>query len=386
MPVLLATLVAAASDPPVVPPICSNHSDLSTYPTPDGKCTSTIATVAEWERRRDDILVGVQAMMGSLPPQHAYPPLDLRIESTRTTSLYARHEISYVAERDDQLRATGLLFVPTAAPGGGRKFPTALALHPTSPDGARWSETRHPPLDYAVELASRGYVVIAPDYPEMGRQAAFNCTKLEVAGGHPSCSIKGVIIHARAIDVLEGLPYADTSKLVAIGHSLGGHNAIFIGLFDERVKVIVSSCGWTPWSYYTSHMPLNASWAQPKYMPRIASIYGGDPKRIPTDFYEMVAALAPRPFFSNSPYTDFNFNVSGVWTALPQLHPVWARYAAAANESAGDESRGRLHVTFPAGGCAIHTFASSSGSAECGHDFPDGTRLAAYEFIERQLK
>ena len=63
--ILLATLG-------VVPPVCTNHSDLSTYPTPDGKCASAIATVADWEQRRDDILVGVQAMMGSLPPQHAF--------------------------------------------------------------------------------------------------------------------------------------------------------------------------------------------------------------------------------------------------------------------------------------------------------------------------
>ena len=40
------------------------------------------------------------------------------------------------------------------------------------------------------------------------------------------------------------------------------------------------------------------------------------------DFHHVAAALAPRPFFSNSPYTDFNFNVSGVWAALPQLQYV----------------------------------------------------------------
>ena len=40
---------------------------------------------------------------------------------------------------------------------------------------------------------------------------------------------------------------------------------------------------------------------------------------IPFDFYELVAALAPRAFFSNSPYTDPNFNVSGVWAALYAL-------------------------------------------------------------------
>ena len=91
---LLAMVAAATTAPPIVPPVCSNHSDLSTCPTPDGKCSSAIATVADWERRRDDILVGVQAVMGSLPPQHAYPPLDVHLELTLATSLYTRYEIS----------------------------------------------------------------------------------------------------------------------------------------------------------------------------------------------------------------------------------------------------------------------------------------------------
>ena len=63
----------------------------------------------------------------------------------------------------------------------------------------------------------------------------------------------------RAIDVLETLPYADTSRLAVIGHSLGGHNAIFAALFDPRIKVIVSSSGWTPppfmWTAASYYLP-----------------------------------------------------------------------------------------------------------------------------------
>lgn len=118
-------------------------------------------------------------------------------------------------------------------------------------------------------------------------------------------------------------------------------------------------------------------------MPRVASRYGGECYRLPTDFTEMVAAIAPRPFFSNSPVTDFNYNVSGVYVATAALRPVWARYAAAspATTNAGDA----LHVVFPLGGCLLHTYDLPEVSHECGHDFPDGTRLAAYDFIERSL-
>ncbi len=34
-------------------------------------------------------------------------------------------------------------------------------------------------------------------------------------------------------------------RIGVIGHSLGGHNAIFTATFDERLKAVVTSCGFT---------------------------------------------------------------------------------------------------------------------------------------------
>ena len=106
--------------------------------------------------------------------------LDVQIQATVTTALYVRHSISFVAEPNDQMRATALLYVPTmatkwledrdtdsattdAAAAPAPSLPCILALQPTSPAGSAWSEVRLPPLNYAAELAGQGYVVIAPD-------------------------------------------------------------------------------------------------------------------------------------------------------------------------------------------------------------------------------
>ena len=40
--------------------------------------------------------------------------------------------------------------------------------------------------------------------------------------------------------------------------------------------------------------------------------YGLDLKKVPFDFPELIAALAPRGFFTNSPLHDANFDVEGV--------------------------------------------------------------------------
>jgi cephalosporin-C deacetylase-like acetyl esterase len=44
--------------------------------------------------------------------------------------------------------------------------------------------------------------------------------------------MKGIFNHMRAVDLLCSRPEVDPKRIGAIGHSLGGHNAMFVGLFD----------------------------------------------------------------------------------------------------------------------------------------------------------
>lgn len=81
------------------------------------------------------------------------------------------------------------------------------------------------------------------------------------------------------VDVLETLPYVSVGRLASIGHSLGGHNSIFAAVFDTRIKVVVASCGLTPWAFYAQKYPLNSTCSLPRYMPRIRSRFGGDTAR-----------------------------------------------------------------------------------------------------------
>ena len=334
-------------------PACTDHTDVSTFPGTNGRCDQRVRTQADWLARRADIVTGFTAAAGTLPTSRR-APLDMQVMSTIVLpSGVRRMNLTYVAEH---ATIPAFLYVPAAATAE-RPAPCVLASHPTSDEGKNYASVRAPPLNYAEELAERGYVVILPDYVGMGGLRSW-----DFAHSHwPSGTIAAVSNNMRAIDLLESLNYTDTDRLAAIGHSLGGHNSLFTGVLDTRIKIVVSSCGWTPWQYYiTASTPLNHTWANAKYMPRIASMFGGDPQRIPFDFYELVAAIAPRPFFSNSPYTDFNFNVSGVWETVPKVRPVWELFGAGSD----------LHVEYPAGGCM-----SERGSHDCGHDFPAGTRF-----------
>lgn len=309
------------------------------------------ATPAEWTWRRARILQNVQTVMGPLPGPERRVPLDVRIEEEESTPRYRRVKLSFAAEPGDRVPA--YLLLPHNTQG---KRPAALCLHQTIAigKGEPAGLGGRPTLHYAHELANRGYVCIVPDYPSFG-EYPYDFRK------HPeyvSGSMKAIWNNHRAIDLLETLPQVDTSRIVAIGHSLGGHNALFTAVFDQRIRAVISSCGFTGFhDYYGGKL---AGWTSDRYMPRIREVYGNDPNRVPFDFHELLAALAPRPVFVNAPLRDDNFDSSGVkrvMAAAAQVYRLW-------------NAQSRLHVEYP----------------DAAHDFPDSVRLAAYEWLDRSWK
>src|SRR5206468_2242020 len=122
-----------------------------------------------------------------------------------------------------------------------------------------------------------GYVVLCPDYPSFG-DYPYDFKKSHYASG----TMKGIFNHMRCVDLLQGREEVDPQRIGVIGHSLGGHNAMFVAVFDPRIKVIVASCGWTPFAdYYGGKI---AGWSSDRYMPRLREKYDLDIKRVPFDF------------------------------------------------------------------------------------------------------
>jgi pimeloyl-ACP methyl ester carboxylesterase len=212
----------------------------------------------------------------------------------------------------------------------------------------------------ARELAERGYVVLAPDYPSFGDQSAHDFDR----DGFESGTMLGIWNHIRCVDLLSEMEEVDPERIGVIGHSLGGHNALFVAAFDHRLKVVISSCGWTPFDYYDIGEEAGkryggklGPWAQDRYMPKIKE-YIPD-KKLPFDFPEIIALVAPRPFFSNSPMDDSNFDVEGVKAGISLVEPVYRFLGFPDN----------IQVRYP----------------EAGHDFPSETRKAAYGFLDKHF-
>lgn len=333
---------------PALPVIAyPDHTDLTFTLNREGAKTP-IRTPADWELRRWHVAENLALVMGPLPSQLRRVPLDLKvIESVRVGEVM-RRKVTFQSDPDD--RVSAYIFTPAKKPA--EKFPAILALHQTTKVGKdEPAGLGNKDMAYGLELAQRGYVVIVPDYPSFGEY------KYDFAASHgnASGSMKAVWDNIRAVDLLETMPEVDAERIGAIGHSLGGHNAIFTAFHDPRLKTIVSSCGFT--TFRKDDMP---SWTGPVYMPRIKTEFGNDAKKVPFDFQELVAGLAPRAFLASAAEKDSDFDVSGVRDVMVSARAIYDLFGA------GD----RLKANYPNGP----------------HAFPPAARTTAYEFLDRHLK
>src|SRR5262245_37652394 len=217
---------------------------------------------------RDRILKAMQEVMGPLPDESKRVALDVKVTVTVETPNYVRKKLTYAAEPGDRVPA--YLLIPK---GGDGKRPAVLCLHQTitigkdEPVGLGKQENKR----YAHHLAERGYVTLAPDYPSFG-EYPYDFARSSYASG----SMKAAWNNMRAVDLLRSLPEVDPERIGVIGHSLGGHNAMFTAAFDTRIKAVVSNCGFTSFpKYYGGKLK---GWTSARYMPLIATKYELDPK------------------------------------------------------------------------------------------------------------
>jgi hypothetical protein len=345
-------LLVPASRGAEIPPLRGlSRTDLLEYRDSSGTIRKA-TTAAEWEVRKSEALAAFQSVAGLLPGADKRCPLDMKMEEEADCGSYVRRLITYQSSPGGRVPA--YLCIPKAALQG-RAAPAVLCLHPTE------NTIGHkvvvglggkPNRQYAAELAERGFVTLSPSYPLLAQYQP----DLK-ALGFTSGTMKAIWDNIRGLDLLETLPFVrKDAGFAAIGHSLGGHNSIYTAVFDQRVKVTVSSCGFdSVLDYKDGNIK---GWVQERYMLKMGD-YLGRPQEVPFDFYELIAALAPRHMYVNAPLRDANFQWQSVGRIAKAARPIFGLYGA------------EKHLTI------LHPDAD--------HDFPDQERFGAYAEIEKVL-
>ena len=352
-------IVAAATNPAVALAWARlPRTNLLVYHNRHGEVLP-VQSKADWQKRRAEIMRGFEQIAGPLPGQAKRCALAVRVEEKTDCGDYERQLITYASEPG--ARVPAYLLVPKAVLQSRKKAPAVLCLHSTDMEyGHRVAveQLRDHYRAYAHDLAARGFVVLAPAYPLMADYQP----DLKALGWQ-SGTLKAVWDNLRGLDLLDSLPYVNSGKYGVIGHSLGGHNAIYTALFDPRIKVIIASCGFDSFLDYYQGSPTNwqpeHGWCQARYLPRLAD-YRGRLAEIPFDFHELLGALAPRRVFINAPLNDSNFNARSVDEIVRAAAAVYRLHDAENN----------LAVAHPA----------------TGHDFPEAERERAYQLLAAELQ
>jgi dienelactone hydrolase len=228
---------------------------------------------------------------------------------------------------------------------------------------------------YGLELARRGYIVLAPDalcFEERGPYACASGTAAAQQYAPPAdgqragwaaerheanaALVRGTCLQTkysrdamRGVDVLAAHPLVDPARIGAIGHSLGGQQTLFLAALDPRIRAAVSSCGFSSvGAIIRERINHNAA----AYVPGLLR-HG--------DLGDVLACVAPRPFLALNGAADPIFPTDGVVATVAT--------AAAAYEKAG-----------AAGDCLrLRLFEGQ------GHAFPDAMREEACEWLRRWL-
>lgn len=189
----------------------------------------------------------LEQLLGPMPVRC---PLHVAVLETVDCGTYRRLLVEYAVEPHERIRAFLLLPQPSH-----QKKPAIFAHHQHNFE-FQWGKSEvvglagAPDQAYAVELAERGYVVLAPDalaFEERnwslpsGQAAYFELATRLVQGK----TLLAKCLHdvSVGIDYLASLPEVDPERIGFIGHSYGGRMAIWAPAHDERIRASVSNCG-----------------------------------------------------------------------------------------------------------------------------------------------
>lgn len=310
-----------------------------------------------WEAKRQTIRQQWLDFIGGLPPP---VPLKYEVLSETEEERHIRLHLRYDTLDGDTV--TAFLLAPKQQAAG--KLPAIMALHPTANEGKADTATPQgrPNRRYGADLADRGYVVLAPDTITAGERVYEGSSPYQTAPFYErypawTAVAKMLADHRQGVDLLVSLDYVDADRIGAIGHSLGGYNAIFLAGIDERIRAVVSSCGFAT---FTGD-PNPNRWGRRDWFTHIPAITDElERGSVPFEWHEIAALAAPTPLFNWSGQADAIF-------------PHWEPIAEAMRD---------LHSLYAWLGVPERMFSFDGTSA---HDFPAPVQAAAYHFLDTWL-
>jgi len=270
-----------------------------------------------WRARVRERLV---AMLGPSPET---VPLDLETTETVDCGTYVRERVVFDAEATMAVPAYLLVPKDRSEPG-----PAILAIHGHGPGKARicgvLEEEHDEGAPYADQLASEGYVVLAPDLRGFGERSDWMPDDKYHCDWDLVCAaMAGVVPHQRnlwdlqrSLDVLAAHPLVDPGRIGAAGLSYGATCTLFLAALDERVRAAAVSCYLSSWRA-AHRVPWNMCGSQIL------------PGQIGTlEHLDVASLIAPRALLAENGVDDIIFPADAARDTVASLRRVYAELGA----------------------------------------------------------
>lgn len=131
-----------------------------------------------------------------------------------------------------------------------------------------------------------------------------------------------------AVDAISNLDFADSSKIFIAGYSLGGTVGLLSAAMDERIAGVVSIAGFTPLRTNTLDRGTEGIKTYSHLhgiIPKLGFFVGHE-NRIPVDFAEIIARIAPRPVLLIAPLLDKDAHIEDIKSCVEEVEKIYDLY------------------------------------------------------------
>ena len=318
-------------------PLSYPASDLDDIET--GLKNTRITSVEGWEKKRSGIKSNLQWALGDEPPGVINPgpgSLDKggRGENNfgsflirpRPTSKMGMMAISPYNGFGDQL--FGYLYYPIDKKGDlkNNNLPVVIYLHEY--DYSKGFSSYHQVESLFQSMVDSGYSVFSYDMLGFGNRIEEG---IRFYDRYPHWSKMGkmVVDVKGAVEALTNLEFIDSTKIFVVGYSLGATVGLYAAALDERIAGVVSVAGFSPMRLNTPEQGTEGIKAYSHLhglLPRLG-FFAGNEARIPYDFHELLACIAPRPLLVIAPEMDKDAILQDVTYCVEQSKKIYSLYS-----------------------------------------------------------
>lgn len=292
----------------------------------NGPNGAQIKSADGWQKKRPEVRDRVLWGLGEAPDYAEGTPGAYGAEPRSLAALLGRANLpAGVAKRGLNFGnyIAGDLYFPTNADQGKARVPAVVWLHPLSVasgyvPGYKRGENPH------LALAKLGFAVLA--YDQLGHGSRIE----EVRNfylRYPRWSVLGKHVEdaLAAVEALHKIEFIDPKRIYLLGYATGAMTALHAAALDENIAGVVSVAGFTPMRLDTVDKGTGgvARWSvwQP-LQPKLGAFVGRE-TRIPYDYHEVLALIAPRTAVIFSPRLDYHATTADVQRCVEETRKVY---------------------------------------------------------------